>query len=713
MARNDRIKGITIQLDSDTTPLQTALKKVDKSLSETQSNLRDVNKLLKMDPGNITLLKQKQDLLSQAIKDTKEKIDKEKEALQQLKAADQTPEVKKQTEALERQIIADEQALKGFKGQMREFGSVAGQALQAAGEKVKAVGESITAVGQKLAPVSAAAAGIGAGMLKMAYGSVQAADELATTAKQTGFTVEELQRMQYASELVDVSIDDMTGALRKLKPKLTEDNGLLQGLGISVRNVDGSMRPATDVFYDALEALSKIPDETRRDQVAMELFGKRADELAGIIDDGGAALKAYGQEAADAGLILSEDTVSALSETSDTIEKLKADMTGTMAEIGADLAQVLTPVLKDVGEIIKTITARLRELTPEQQATILKIVGVVAALAPVIMIIGQIVSGIGGLISTIGLLMNPVGLTVAGIVAGIAAVVAACVWVSKHWEDIKALAAEIKESVVEAWTKLKEGVVEAITLMKQFVVDTWESLKTYVTDKVTAIKNTVTQKWTEMKTTISNLTDQVKTYVGQKLQNIKQAYDEAGGGIKGIVSATWEGIKSYYQTGFDIIDTLTNGKLTDIKNAFSEKLEAAKEVVRSILEKIKGLFNFNWSLPQLKLPHIHVGRYIEVPVLGTIPDPTTLRVDWYKKAYNNPYLFTSPTIIGNRGFGDGGGSGEIVYGRDQLLRDIAAASTGNVTINVYARDGMSINQLTDAIEDRMTQLQRQRARAYA
>ena len=147
---NDRIKGITIQIEGNATPLKTELKSVDKSLRETQTNLKDVNKLLKMDPGNITLLKQKQDLLSQAIKDTKEKLDKEKEALQQLKAADQTPEVKKQTEALERQIIADEQALKDFKGQMREFGSVAGQALQAAGDKVKAVGEQITAVGQKL-----------------------------------------------------------------------------------------------------------------------------------------------------------------------------------------------------------------------------------------------------------------------------------------------------------------------------------------------------------------------------------------------------------------------------------------------------------------------------------------------------------------------------------------------------------------------------------
>ena len=705
MARNDRIKGITIQLDGDTQPLQTALNKVDKSLSETQSNLRDVNKLLKLDPGNITLLKQKQDLLKKAIEDTKTKIDKEKEALAQLKAADQTPEVKKQTEALERQIIADEQALKGFKGEMQAFGSVAGQALQAAGEKIKAVGENIKEVGQKLAPVSAAAAAVGAGMLKMAYNSVQAADDLATTAKQTGFTTEELQKMQYAAELVDVSVDDMTGALRKLKPKISEDNELLQQLGVATTNADGSLRSANDVFFDSLAALSQISNETERDQVAMELFGKSADELAGIIDDGGAALRAYGQEAADAGLILSEDTVSALAETSDTIEKLKADMTGTMAEIGADLAQVLTPVLQDIGEIIKTITARLRELTPEQQATILKIVAVVAALAPVITVIGTIVSGIGSLVGALGMIASPVGLVVALIAGAIAAGVA----LYENWDWIKEKAQAVWDFVVGAWEGLKKGVTDAVDSMKQFVTDTWDSLKSYVEEKADKIKSKVTEKWTDIKSKVTSLTEDTKNNIQTRLDSIKKAYEENGGGIQGVVSAAWEGIKGYFSFGFDELDSITGGKLTDIKNAFSEKFERVKEIVSGAIEKIKGFFNFEWSLPHIKLPHFSItGQFSLSP-----PEIPHISVQWWKKAYNMPYLFTRPTVIGGRGFGDGGGSGEIVYGRDQLLRDIAAASTGSVTINVYARDGMSINQLTDAIEDRMTQLQRQRARAYA
>ena len=98
---------------------------------------------------------------------------------------------------------------------------------------------------------------------------------------------------------------------------------------------------------------------------------------------------------------------------------------------------------------------------------------------------------------------------------------------------------------------------------------------------------------------------------------------------------------------------------------------------------------------------------------GKLP---SFSIKWYKNAYNDPVLFSSPTVLntpsGYKGFGDGNG-GELVYGRNQLMRDIAKASSGEITINVYANQNMNVNQLADKVEARLVQLQKQREAAYA
>jgi phage-related minor tail protein len=116
-----RIAGITIEIGGNTTKLQDSLKDVNKSLKETYSQLRDVNKLLKLDPKNTELLRQKQELLSKAIADTKTKLDKEKQALEQLKNSDGAEKTKQQQEALTREIIATEQQLESLEKEYKEF----------------------------------------------------------------------------------------------------------------------------------------------------------------------------------------------------------------------------------------------------------------------------------------------------------------------------------------------------------------------------------------------------------------------------------------------------------------------------------------------------------------------------------------------------------------------------------------------------------------
>lgn len=717
-----RIKGITIEIDGNTTKLQKALSGVDKSLKTTQNNLKDIDKLLQFNPGNTELLTQKQKNLEKAIGDTKTRLKELKDAQSQVSQGTD------EWDALQREILETENNLKNLEKEYENFGSVTGQQIKAVGDKMKGVGDKVTDVGKKLAPVSGAAAAIGGGLVKLGYDAITSADELNTLSKQTGISTDELQKMKYASDLVDVSVDDITTALRKMKAKMDPSNKAFQDLGISVTNADGSMRDATDVFYDSLEALSKIQNETERDQAAMALFGKSADSLAGIIDDGGAALKGYGEEAQNLGLILDEDTISSLNDTNDAVDKMKATVSATLGQVGADVAEVLGPAVEKVGEWISGITEKLRSLTPEQTETILKIVAVVAAIAPLLVVGGQLIAGIGSLITVIGTIVGVLGgpLTLA-----IGAIIAIGVLLYKNWDKIKEVAGKVKEGVVKAWNGLKSGVTKAMSTVKEKVTSAWSTIKEKVSETASnvkekvvtvwnavnqntaerwnAVKTKISETWSTIKSTVSEKVSAVKSNISEKFGEMKSSIGEKMSGIASNVSEKWTSIKSSMGEKLASMATTASEKFTAIKSGIEEKLSAARDFVSGAIEKIKGFFNFSWELPHIKLPHFSItGSFSLNP-----PSIPHLSVDWYRKAYENPYLFTSPTVIGGKGFGDGNGA-EFVYGYENLMRDIAQAKGGDtININVYASEGMNVNALADKIQQRLARVQRQKAAVYA
>lgn len=122
--------------------------------------------------------------------------------------------------------------------------------------------------------------------------------------------------------------------------------------------------------------------------------------------------------------------------------------------------------------------------------------------------------------------------------------------------------------------------------------------------------------------------------------------------VGAVISAVWPVVEVVVETAIDTIIATIDGissvvsgvtsTFEAVKNAITNPVETAKNAVHNAIEKIKGYFDFEWSLPDLKLPHIVVGGYIDVPVLGSIPDPTQLRVDWYAKGA----IFDGPRIIG-------------------------------------------------------------------
>ena len=134
----NRIRGITIEINGDTSKLSQSLSALDKKLKQSATSLKDINKLLKLDPGNVTILKQKYAELGKSVDDTKQRLERLKEAQRQMESAGKTDTA--EYDKLQREIVETEQNLKSLTKEYERFGSVSAQQIAAAGEKMKQFG---------------------------------------------------------------------------------------------------------------------------------------------------------------------------------------------------------------------------------------------------------------------------------------------------------------------------------------------------------------------------------------------------------------------------------------------------------------------------------------------------------------------------------------------------------------------------------------------
>lgn len=473
MANN--IKGITIQIGGDTTGLDKALKGVNGQAREAQNELKEVNKALKLDPTNVELLEQKQRALASAVEATTKKLETLKDAQKQ--AADQLARGdigQQQYDALSREIVKTEAELQKAKDAQDKFNISAEQASA----KLSAVGDKAQMVADKTKALSAAAAGLVVAIGGAAMKSAAWADDLNALSKQTGLTTEDLQKMQYASELVDVSVDDIAGSMSKMRRAMATDGkqDVFAQLGVSVRDGTGALRDSSTVFYEVLDRLGKVGNETERDALAMEIFGRSADQLAGIIDDGGASLKALGEEAENMGLILDQDTLDAMNRVNDQIDRLKAQAQGQFAKAGAAALEALTPAIEGIVNALSKVLEFIGNMSPELIKIITVVAGAVALISPVAAIIAKI----AGLLATMAPLLpaigaalaaivSPIGLTIAAVVALSLAIAALVKAIHDNWDKIKQKVTDAKDYVVGIFEKIRDAVKEKINAVIDFV----------------------------------------------------------------------------------------------------------------------------------------------------------------------------------------------------------------------------------------------------
>ena len=188
-----RIKGITVEIGGDTTGLDKALKGVNGTIRSTQSSLRDVNRLLKLDPKNTTLLSQKQKLLKESISATKEKLEGLKEAQVQAKQQLENGELgQDKYDALQREIAETEAELKRLEKEAQTAESRLTK-LADVGAKMEKTGDAISGAGKKLMPVSGAVAGLGAISVKTAADFDTAMSKVAAVSGATGEDFDKLR----------------------------------------------------------------------------------------------------------------------------------------------------------------------------------------------------------------------------------------------------------------------------------------------------------------------------------------------------------------------------------------------------------------------------------------------------------------------------------------------------------------------------------------
>ena len=253
-----RIQGITVEIGGDTTKLQTALKGVNTEIRNTQSQLRDVDKLLKLDPGNTELLAQKHRLLGDAVKETKEKLETLKTAAEQADQALKDGTItQEQYDGLQREIAETEAKLKSLEEQAKSS-ATALQEIAAKGEKLKTVGDNITNVGKKFLPVTGVVAGLGTAAVKTAADFDSAMSKVAAVSGATGADFDALRdKAREMGSKTKFSASEAAEAMNYMAMAGWKTEDMLEGIE-GVMNLAAAsgedLATTSDIVTDALTA---------------------------------------------------------------------------------------------------------------------------------------------------------------------------------------------------------------------------------------------------------------------------------------------------------------------------------------------------------------------------------------------------------------------------------------------------------------------------
>lgn len=591
-----------------------------------------------------------------------------------------------------------------------------GEALQSMQESVKNIATSL--------PVTFQDAGTAIGEVNTRFGVTgEQLEDISTKflkfAKINGVDVNQsIDQVQKAISAFGLSVDD-TGAFLDTLNKVGQDTGVsmdaleaglvtnataLQGMGLnaaSAASLLGNLEKSGVDVSTAMQGLKKVQANAMSEGISMqEAFRNALSSSQGAISVFGAkagpqlyAAFQNGTLSADMFVDSSVSLEDALGSVSDTFDATldPADQWQTvlnnLMQLGYEVAEAVMPSIQTAVDTIipaiKDLADGWSNLDPGMQQAIIAAAGILAVLGPAVSIISGITGSIGKLSEGLGFLMaHP-------IVAVIGAVIAALVMLYQNNEDFR-------NFVNEAWKNIQEvvgGVIDAI-------VSFWTNT---------------------LQPTLQSIGDFVQNTLWPILQTIFNAFGEVVSAVFSLISGYWNNILKPVLTAIgDAVKWLLDavkGPLNAIKDTFSSVFNGIKSFVSPIVDWLKGIFNFNWSLPRISLPHFSlVGEFSLLP-----PKVPHLSVDWYDRATRNPRILDGATIFGasgNKLLGGGETAREIIMSENYLRGLISdkgdskgSVHMGDVTININGYNG-DAKRLAETVEEQLTNMQKRREMVF-
>ena len=535
----------------------------------------------------------KLDRLSQGEEDTGKNADKMGKELQ--KSSKQTREQGKEAEK-------SSGLLKKLAGGMLDVAKGAA--------KMAAVGTVAFMAGTAAAATQATKALIGCAGAGAAY-----ADEMLTLSIQTGISLQTLQELNYAAPLVDVSLDTMVSSMSKLTKEMgnMDKNGVkatdgITRLGLTIYDSAGNLKSSEDMFWEIIYALGQIENPTERDALAMELFGKSAQDLNPLIAASTQGIRDLSAEAESMGVVLSDRALKALGEYQDSLDRFNGAWDGFKRQLGANVAGLFQPFVDDATSAVSQVNNLLKDGWDETDADALaKILGDVwnnfvsdakalwDKLAPVIsQLVGSVkayldqnlptmLGNLGSLIKTaigdltgmassliegidwgkVGSLLNDLLIGAAGIFTTLVSKLPE-IFKNIEWGDVFKALVDLADAAVKAilecfgidWKGITAGWNELVTECEQLWNDVkaiWNGVGEFFGGVAGSIASFFEKAWHDIKEVWNGVSGWFTTLFTGFTDWIDTAIGDVGqwaSGVWGTISGAWDGVKTSVSDAF-------------------------------------------------------------------------------------------------------------------------------------------------------------------